>query len=228
MPRKESVATPEGNDLIPQYVLPGITLEEDLRRIMWETWDEVCEKNGLKKPENPKEMKATDQREGSLEQDARQPRLAMEADGPTNTRTRERTEGTLTAVQAMHGDSFSACRVDPGPKTNSTNFGMMAELPDLPCREDILVEDGAAAPKSCLPSLEMRSLTAAGGLLPTGGTSTTTKTTFSKSPLRLYATEETNSKEKHVWTSTPSAWYDSSFWKLHAAPSCRRVVETKS
>ena len=40
-----------------------------------------------------------------LEQDARQPRLVMEADGPANTKTRERTEGAATAVQAMHGDS---------------------------------------------------------------------------------------------------------------------------
>ena len=101
---------------------------------------------------------------------------------------------------------------------------MMAEPPDLPCREDVLVEDGAAAPKSCL---EMRT-TAAGGLLPTGEVSTATKTTFNKSTLRLYATEEMNSKDNKLWTSIPSAWYDSSFWKLLAAPSCRRVIEAKS
>ena len=39
----------------------------------------------------------------SLEPDARQPRLAMEEDGPANTKTRERMEGAATAVQAMHG-----------------------------------------------------------------------------------------------------------------------------
>ena len=44
----------------------------------------------------------------------------------------------------------------------------MAEPPALPCRDDVLVENGAAAPKSCLPSLELRSPTAAGDLLPTG------------------------------------------------------------
>ena len=82
----------------------------------------------------------------SLEQDARQPRLAMEANGHTNTKTRERTEGAATAVQAMRGDSFSACRVDPGSNTNSTSFGMMAESPALPCRDDVLVESGDAAP----------------------------------------------------------------------------------
>ena len=51
----------------------------------------------------------------SLEQDARQPRLAMETDGPADTKTRGRTEGAATVVQAMHGDSYSANRVDLDP-----------------------------------------------------------------------------------------------------------------
>ena len=45
-----------------------------------------------------------DQHVTSLEHDARQPRLAFEADGPANTKTRERTEGVVTEVQAKHGD----------------------------------------------------------------------------------------------------------------------------
>ena len=64
-----------------------------------------------------------DQHAASLEQDARQPLIAMEVDGHANTKTRERTEGAAIAVQAMRGDSFSACRVDPGPNTNLTSFG---------------------------------------------------------------------------------------------------------
>ena len=136
--------------------------------------------------------RGTSQRAASLEHDARQPRLAMEADGPSNTKTRERTEGAVTAVQAMYGDSFSACRVDPGPNTNSTSFGMMAEPPDLPCRDDVLVENGDASPKSCLPSLEMRSPTAACGLVPTGETSTTTEATVNELLLQFYSTEEAN------------------------------------
>ena len=87
-----------------------------------------------------------DQHAASLEQDARQPRLAMEADGRANTKTRECTEDAATAVQAMYGNSFSARRVEPGPNTNSTSFGVEAEPPDLPCREDVLVEDGATSP----------------------------------------------------------------------------------
>ena len=148
----------------------------------------------------------------------------MEVDGPANAKTRERTEGAVTAVQAMHGDSYFACRVDPGPKINSTSIGMMAEPPPLSCGHDVVVESSDATPQSYLSSSEMRTTTAAGGLLPTGKTSTATKTTFNKSPLRLYATEMANCKK----ISTPYVSYDSSFWKLLAAPSCRRVVETKS
>ena len=108
------------------------------------------------------ETRVMDQHVTSLEHGARQPRLAMEADGPANTKTYERTEGTATAVQALRGDGFSARRVEPGPNTSSINFGVMAEPPALPCRDDVVVESGDAAPKSCLPSLEMRSSTAAG------------------------------------------------------------------
>ena len=52
-----------------------------------------------------------DQHAASLEQAARQPRLAMEADGPANTKTRERTESAATAVQAIDGDSCTAQKV---------------------------------------------------------------------------------------------------------------------
>ena len=211
MPRKESVAVPEGNGPIPQnsYVLPG-TNAEDFRRVWRKVWNEVFEENGLNKPKRLKEMRATDQRVASLERDARQPRFAMGADGQANTKTRERTEGEATAVEAMHGDSCSVTRVEPGPKTNSICFGVMAEHPDLPFRDDVLVENGAASPKSCLPSLEMRTTTAAGGLLSAGKTSTATKTTFNEPPLRFYPTEEANWKETNLWTSTPLAWYDDS------------------
>ena len=169
--------------------------------------------------------RGTSQRAASLEYDARQPRLAMEADGPANTKTRERTEGAATAVQAMRGDSFSGRRVESGPKNNSTSVGMMAEPSALPCRDDVLVENGDASPKSCLPSLEMRSPTAAGGLLPTGEASTATRTTFNQPPLRFYLTEETDSKT-NLRTRILYVSYDDS--SLPAAQSCRIVIETKS
>ena len=147
------------------------------------------------------------QRVARLEKDAQQPRLAMEADGPADTKTCERTEGAAKEVQAKHGDSCTAQRVRNGPKI-STCFGVMAEPPALPCGDAALVENGAAAPKSCLPSLEIRSPTAAGGVLSTGEVSIATRTTFNQPPLRLYSTEETISKQ----TSTPYVSYDSSFF----------------
>ena len=146
MLREESVAVPEGNDLIPPntYVLSGIAAE-DVRRVWREVWKEVWEEDGLEKPDNPKEVRTTDQREAGLEQDARQPRLAMEVNRLANTKTRECTEGATTVVQAMHGDSCTAQNIQDGQKT-LTNFGMKAEPLALPCRDYVLVEDGAAAP----------------------------------------------------------------------------------
>ena len=222
MLRKESEAVSEGNGPVHQkkefgFGQPALA-------------DEYREIRSLSKQQKIRLDKITrllEQFSACLEHEARQPRLAMEADGSANTKTRERTEGTTTAVQAMHGDSCTtAQKVQDGPKT-SISFGVRAEPPDLPCREDVLVEDGATSPESCLPSLEMRSSTVAGGLVPTGEASTATETTPNEPLFRLYATEETNPKEKKLWTSIPSAWYDSSFWKLLPVPLGLRVVETK-
>ena len=133
----------------------------------------------------------------------------------------------------MRGDSCTdQQKVQDGPKT-SIIFGMEAEPPHLPCRDDVLVEGGDAAPRSCLLSLEMRSPTAAGGLVPADEASTATETTSNEPLLRFYTTEEMNpeddSKEKKSWTSIPSAPYlRSSFYRLLVAPYCYRVVETKS
>ena len=138
-------------------------------------------------------MRSIYQRLAAFEHDARQPRPAMEADVQAHKKIRERTEGAATAVQAMHEDSFSAKRVQDGPKT-STCFGVKAEPPALPYKDNVLIENGAAAPKSCLSPLKMRSPTVAGGLLPTGEASTTTRTTFDQPTLRFCPIEETNSE----------------------------------
>ena len=222
MLREESEAVPEGNCPVPQQENTGLA-NPNVRG----TTKSLSEKLDRKIDELRRLLK---QQLESQEQDTWQPRLAMEEDGPAITKTRDRTEGAATTVQAIHGNSFSARRIESGPKTNSTSFGIMAEPPALPCRGDVVVESRDAAFKSCLPSLEMRSPKAAGGLLPTGEPSTAEKTTYNKTPLRLYATEETNPKETTLWTSVPSAWYDSSFWvkRQLAVPSYRRVVETKS
>ena len=102
----------------------------------------------------------------------------------------------------------------------------MVEPPALPCRDNVVVENGAAAPKSFLPSLEIHSPTAAGGLFAIGEASTATMTTYNQPPLRLYSTEGTNSKETNSRTPVLYVSYDNKF--LPAAPSCRRVIETKS
>ena len=167
-----------------------------------------------------------------LEHGARQPRLAMEAGGPTDTKTRKRTEGAATAVQAMRGDGFSARRVEPGPNTNSTSFGVKVEPPALPCKDDVVVKSGVAASESCLPSLEMRSSTATGGLVPTGKASTATEINYNQPPLRFCSTKETDLEANCKKTSIPSASYDSSSVfqerNLSATPYCQGIVDTKS
>ena len=173
------------------------------------------------------EMRATEQRPASLEQDARQPRLAMEADVPSNTKTRERTEGAAAAVRSKHGDSCSANQVDLDSMC-LTSFGDDSTGPPaLPCsRDDALVGIGAAVPKSCLTPLEMRTPTAAGGSLPAGKASTVTRIIYYQPRLRFCPTEETNSER----TSIQYALYYSSFWWINnqlAAPSWRRVIKTK-
>ena len=178
------------------------------------------------------EMKKMDKNVTRLEHGARQPRLAIEADRHADTKTRERTEGAATAVQAMRGDCFSARRVEPGPTTNSTSFGVKDEPPASPCRDDVVVECGAAAFESCVPSMEMRPSTAAGGLVPTGEASKASETTSNQPPLRFCSTEETDLEAKNSWTSISSASYDSSSVfqerNLFATPYCRRVVDRKS
>ena len=57
------------------------------------------------------------------------------------------------------------------------------EPPALPCRVEIVVENGAAMLKSYLSPLEMRSPTAAGGSLLTSEISTAISTTFDNSIL---------------------------------------------
>ena len=54
------------------------------------------------------DLRTMGQRLVRLEPGTRQPRLTIEADGPANRKTRERTEGAATAGQAMHGDSCTA------------------------------------------------------------------------------------------------------------------------
>ena len=192
-PRKESKDVPEGNDgLVPRQEEFGSGQPKlaNVYRMFKERFDQSdrywCRMrihfDQLETLDEIVEMTETDQRLASLEHDARQPRLAKEADGQAGTKTREHTEGAAKAVQAMHGDSFSANWVDPDPMC-WTSFSVKVKPPALPCGDDVVVANGAAVPKSCLAPLEMRTTTAAGGLHPTGKPSTATRTTFDRSTL---------------------------------------------
>ena len=111
----------------------------------------------------------------------------MQAD----TNTLEHTEGAATAVQALQGDSFSANRINPDPIC-SISFGVKVKSLALSCRNDVVVKNGAAAPKSCLSPLEMCSSRTANDLLPAGmATTTATWISFPQLPLWFCQTEET-------------------------------------
>ena len=100
----------------------------------------------------------------------------MKTDVRADKMTRERTEGAAKAVQTMHGDGVFANRVEPDSNGSAGSGDDCIGRPALSCSMDnALVDNGAAAPKSCLSPLAMRSPITADGLLPTGKTSTAIK-----------------------------------------------------
>ena len=89
MPRKWRKAVPEANSSVPHEVGPDQRRMMDLYRMVEKLFDE----SDGKLNKRTKEMKGTRHRLAGLEQeDARQPRLAIEADVPSNTKTRKRME----------------------------------------------------------------------------------------------------------------------------------------
>ena len=182
MPRKKSKAVHEGNDPLLQDTcgsLGWITLEE-IRRIMSEALEKSFDNFYRLNTENLKEMRATRQRSASLEQDARQPRLTTEADVKPGTKTRKRTENA--AAERVISEDSSFAQVDPDLMC-LTSFGDdSTKYLALPCcRDDALIGKGAAVLNPCLSPVKMRTLTAAGGLLPTGTVSTAMRTIVSRS-----------------------------------------------
>ena len=103
MPQNGSKAVPDDNGPVPrqeefgsdQPTLADVypLFEERFERQLKEVKSRVDKMGEL-----ADKMRATKQRLAGLEQDARQPRLAMEADVPSDTKTRERTEGAAAAV----------------------------------------------------------------------------------------------------------------------------------
>ena len=93
---------------------------------------------------------------------------------------------------------------------------MNAEPSALPRWDDVLVDKGAAAPKPCLSPVEMRTLTAAGDLLPAGKASAATRIIYYQPRLWYCPTKEINSGISNQYATDYS-----SFWKL-------KVLQTKS
>ena len=113
------------------------------------------------------------------------------------------------------GDSFLPNQVDPDPMClasfgdDSTKlwFSLIAGITPL-------VDKEAAAPKPCLSSVEMRTLTTAGGLLPAGTASIATRTIF---PRFSFSWSLGEIKKSTSRTNN------------QRAPLCRwRVIQTKS
>ena len=132
----------------------------------------------------------------------------METDVRTDTKTRKRMKD-VAAERVTSGDNSSA-QVNPDPMCLTSFGGDSTESPALPCsRDDAVVDNGAAAPKSCLSPVEMRTLTAARDLVLAGKVCTATRIIFYQPPLWFCQTEEINSR-----TTIQYAMDDSSFWKM--------------
>ena len=115
MLRKASETVPEGNDSILQQEEfgSGQPTMEDVYRMMKKAFDQWDRKLEQISDKMEKRTELLEKRLTRLEHGARQPRLAMKADGPADTKTREHTEGAATAVQAMRGDGFLLAGLNP-------------------------------------------------------------------------------------------------------------------
>ena len=164
MPRNWSKAVPEGNGpvLHQDEFGPDQTTMADLYRIIIKRFD----KSDKQFDELIEKTRETNQRLAGLEHEARQSRLAQEVDVKPDTKTDKRTEDAEEADREISGDSSSA-QADSDPMC-LTSFGDDSTKPLAPpcCRDNALVDKGAAALKPCLSPVEVRALRAAGGLLP--------------------------------------------------------------
>ena len=217
MPRNWSKAVPEGNGPVPQQEEFGSdqpTLADVYRPfVRFDRQLKVMKSHFDQLDERADEMRATEHHLAGLEEDARQPPLTMEADVPSETKTRKRMEDAA-AVQAKHGDSCSAKKVDPDPMCLTSLGDDSTGPPAFSCTtDDALVDNGAVTPKPCLSPVEMRTPTAAGGLHPDGTASTAMRTIFSR-PLFSRSLGETKKYTSRI--------------NYKFAPSWRRVIQTKS
>ena len=218
-PRKKSRAVPKGTAPVPQdtsELFCGITMEElgrimsvALNKALDKSFDEMKENLDMISETTDRVLRAIYQRLAGAEYDDRQPHLASEADVKPDTKTRKRTEDAA-ADRVMVGNSCSA-EVGPDPMC-LTSFGddYTEPLALLFCRDDALVVKSVVVPNPCLSLVEIRTLRAAGGLLPAGTASTATRAIFYQPPLWFCQTEDMNSKTTIQYATT----YYSNFWKM--------------
>ena len=190
-------------------------MSEALDKVLDKSFDESKKNLDRMRETNDRMLRATDQRSAGLEQDARQPCFTMETDVTSGNRTRKRTKDA--AADRVIGGNSSFAQINPNPMCLISFGNESTEPPAFPCcRNDPIVDKGAAASKSCISPVEMRTLKATRGLLPTGTASTATRTIFHQPPLWFCPTEGMNSRTSIQYATT----YYSSFWKI-------KVLETK-
>ena len=204
MLRNWSKSIPEGNGPVSHQEEIGpdqSTLADVFRRLEGKFDRQLklikssCDRQDEKLDELMEKTREPRQRSASLEHDdARQPRLAMEADSKTIQEDSQAHGGRRWSRTSDEWDNSSA-QVDTDP-IHLTSFGNdSARPPALSCsRNDALVDNGPAPTKPCLSLLEMRTGTAAEGLLSAGTASTAIRTIFSR-PLPSWTLgEETNER----------------------------------
>ena len=151
MPRKQGKAVPEGNGPVLRHDELGSLKPTmaDLCQLFEERFN-TMDKNLDRLSELAGMVRATKKRLVGLEHEARQSRLATEADVESDTKTCKRTED-VEADRAKHGDKSSFARVDHDPM-RLTSFG--DDSTELPAPEkivgDTLVDESVQAPKPCL------------------------------------------------------------------------------
>ena len=124
MPRKQGKAVPGGNGPVPQH--DESTLVADIYRLFGEKFDQQLNRVKIhfdQLGERMEKMRGTNQRLVGLDHEARQPRLATEADVETNTKTRKRMED-VAAHRVFNGDNASARRVHTYGPTSLTSVGV--------------------------------------------------------------------------------------------------------
>ena len=119
----------------------------------------------------------------------------------------------VAAERVINGDN-SSTQVDTNPMCPSIFGDDSTGPPALPCtRNAALLDNGAAAPKPSRSPAEMRTGTAAGGLIPAGTASTAVKTIVPRS-FFSWSLGETRKCANRI--------------NNQLAPFWRRVIQTKS